>query len=144
MGAASSLIGVNGATLSALPEVTRRTGYLYEAVRRDSTLARRATPLRPPSILPTARAAVRLLRVDVRGAHSAGMTPREISRAVEWTESGWLQALGLLTAGEPCGLTVVLGSGAVIEWSVRPARLLALEALNTRIALDCPRQGATA
>ncbi|MFJ6052290.1 hypothetical protein [Streptomyces sp. NPDC092307] len=54
------------------------------------------------------------------------MTPRENARAVEWAESGWFYALGLLNAGHHCGFTVVLGSGAVAEWSVRPLPCLDL------------------
>ncbi|WP_338677340.1 hypothetical protein V1460_33490 [Streptomyces sp. SCSIO 30461] len=60
-----------------------------------------------------------------------GMTPREVERAVEWAESGWMTARGLLASGMPCGFTVVLGSGAVSEWSVRPVRYLAVRTTGT-------------
>ncbi|MFJ3235200.1 hypothetical protein [Streptomyces sp. NPDC086787] len=66
------------------------------------------------------------MRIEIRSAHVFGMTPRETARAVEWAESGWLYALGLLNSGHHAGFTVVFGSGTVAEWSVRPLRYLEL------------------
>ncbi|MFJ4871290.1 hypothetical protein [Streptomyces sp. NPDC088757] len=95
-------------------------------LRRPAPRSRRPAPVQAPRVVSTAREAVRAIRLQVRTAHVLGMTPREVERAVEWAESGWRVALALLGAGEPCGFTVVLGSGAVLEWTVRPVNRLEL------------------
>ncbi|MFC9294364.1 hypothetical protein ACFTWH_00375 [Streptomyces sp. NPDC057011] len=96
-------------------------GFVLTVVRYRSQNSTNAEPVEAPRAFPTAAAALRTMRVQIRGAHVLGMTPREITRAVEWAESGWRYALGLLASGHQCGFTVVLGSGAVAEWSVHPA-----------------------
>ncbi len=101
-------------------------GFVLTTVRYASQNSADAVPVKAPSAFPTAGAALRTMRVQIRGAHVLGMTPREITRAVEWAETGWLYALGLLTSGHHCGFTVVLGSGAVAEWSVQPVTYLEL------------------
>ncbi|MGW2583455.1 hypothetical protein ACWCYZ_19355 [Streptomyces virginiae] len=110
--------------------------FVLTVVRYASQNSSRAVPVEAPCVLPTARSAVRAMRVQIRTAHVFGMTPRENARAVEWAESGWLYALGLLNSGHPCGFTVVLGSGAVAEWSVRPLPCLELQ------TADSPRASA--
>ncbi|MGA5268043.1 hypothetical protein [Streptomyces lydicamycinicus] len=89
-----------------------------------------------PYIAPTPHAAIRAIRVSLRTHHVFGMTPREQRRAVEWSESGWVQALAALRSGEPCAFTVVLNSGGVAEWSARPLTYLCLT--------NCPHEGTSA
>ncbi len=129
-------IGTHGARLSAplTAEAQIEQGFLLEVLRYPSTTAKRAEPAAAPRVLPTAREAVRTIRVQIRTAHVFGMTPHEIERALAWAERGWMQAIGLLKAGQPCGFTVVLGSGAVAEWAVRPLRCLTLSPRCTRAA----------
>ncbi|WP_159043034.1 MULTISPECIES: hypothetical protein [unclassified Streptomyces] len=127
MGAVIGVINVNGTRLPCSPEgvaTSVEQGFLFEALLYESQNALRAAPWRTPRVLGSAREAVRALRVQVRTAHVLGMTPREVERAVEWAESGWVHALGLLNSGTHCGFTVVLGSGAVAEWRVTPVRYL--------------------
>ncbi|WP_435611764.1 hypothetical protein [Streptomyces sp. bgisy159] len=129
MSAPAGVITVNGARLSSHPqqaEALVEHGFLFEVLRYDSPYACRASPLDQPRVFPTPRAAIRALRVQVRTAHMLGMTPREVERAVEWAESGWLHALALLNSGTRCGFTVVVGSGAVVEWTITPVRFLEL------------------
>ncbi|WP_445269611.1 hypothetical protein [Streptomyces sp. DSM 41634] len=101
-------------------------GFMLTVARYASQKSTDAVPVETPRAFPTAAAALRTMRVQIRGAHVLGMTPREITRAVEWADSGWLYTLGLLASGHHCGFTVVLGSGAVAEWSVHPMTYLEL------------------
>ncbi|MCZ0980298.1 hypothetical protein O1L60_18425 [Streptomyces diastatochromogenes] len=121
----------NGARLPAPPrgepaEASIGEGVVLYALRYPSTNSREAAPTRAPHVFPTAREAVRALRVQVRTAHVFGMTPAEVERAVEWAEEGWFMAQALLNAGEACGFDVVGGNGVVAEWSARPVRYLEL------------------
>lgn len=123
-----------GARLQAVASRDRATaasatvaqGFVLTVVRYASQNSTRAVPVEAPRILSTAVSAVRAMRVQIRTAHVLGMTPREIARAVEWADSGWHYALGLLNSGHHAGFSVVFGSGAVAEWSVRPLRYLEL------------------
>ncbi|GAA3299083.1 hypothetical protein GCM10020295_36350 [Streptomyces cinereospinus] len=99
---------------------------MFTVARYASQNSRRAVPVEAPRVLPSATSAVRTMRVQIRTAHVFGMTPRETARAVEWADSGWLHALGLLNSGQRCGFTLVFGNGAVAEWSVCPLRYLEL------------------
>lgn len=129
MGASAGVISVNGARLPTLAQPAEASvahGFLFEVLRYGSQTAHRAAPVEIPRVLPTSRDAIRLLRVQVRTAHVFGMNPHKIERAVEWAESGWRHALTLLNSGRHCGFTVVLGTGAVAEWSVTPVRYLEL------------------
>ncbi|MGW8767660.1 hypothetical protein ACWGN5_34825 [Streptomyces sp. NPDC055815] len=135
MGAASGVISVNGARLpvGGLAEMSVGAGFALYVLRYPTSTSRKAVPAFAPRIFPTAREAIRAIRVQVRGAHVFGMTPGEIERAIEWVEDGWITALGLLNAGEQCGFNVVLGNGALAEWSVQP-----LPYLEIRVP-DSPR-----
>lgn len=139
MGARTSVIGVNGATLPTRTtpcESVVGRGYLLTVVRYPSQNSRRAIPTEAPRVLSTATSAVRALRVQIRTAHVFGMTPRETARAIEWADSGWLYALGLLNSGHHTGFTVVFGSGAVAEWSVHPVQYLELRTAGPCRALE--------
>ncbi|MFD4944999.1 hypothetical protein ACFVYE_30525 [Streptomyces sp. NPDC058239] len=43
-------------------------------------------------------------------------------------QGGWVQALGALHRGEPCGFTLMLRGGRHIEWHVRPLTYVSLDA----------------
>ncbi|MFB6806618.1 hypothetical protein [Streptomyces sp. NPDC056387] len=111
-------------------------GFLFTAARYASQNSREAAPVEAPRVLPTATSAVRAMRVQIRTAHVFGMTPRETARAIEWADSGWLYALGLLNSGHHAGFTVVFGSGAVAEWSVHPVQYLELRTAGPCRALE--------
>ncbi|GGZ96776.1 hypothetical protein GCM10010329_17510 [Streptomyces spiroverticillatus] len=99
-------------------------GYWLQVVRYVAS-----TALPEPSALTMStesNSAIRSMRIQLRTYHASGMTPREVLRAVEWTESGWIQALAALQRGEPCSFSIVLGSGVRIEWRATPKKLLPL------------------
>ncbi|MFI5686802.1 hypothetical protein [Streptomyces sp. NPDC051636] len=139
MRAVDNATGVNGTRLPIPPpiEASIEHGFLLEVLRYASTITPVPEPVVAPRILPCARDAVRAIRIQVRTAHAAGMTPRETMRAIEWVESGWMHALALLHTGNPCGFTVVLHGGAVAEWSVRPLRYLSM-APGISCPVNCP------
>ncbi|WP_330331945.1 hypothetical protein OHS33_20985 [Streptomyces sp. NBC_00536] len=81
----------------------------------------------PVQVVANPRAAVRALRVDIRGAHVFTLTRHEIARALKWVDgSGCLQAVAALYRGEPTGFTIILRDGTCAEWRVRPVRYLSL------------------
>ncbi|WP_371630237.1 hypothetical protein OG892_23810 [Streptomyces sp. NBC_00341] len=78
-------------------------------------------------VLPGPREAIRVIRVQLRASHVLGLNPREAARALYWADQGgWVQALGALHRGEPCGFTLLLREGRHIEWHVRPLLHLTL------------------
>ncbi|MFI5745792.1 hypothetical protein ACIBBE_07645 [Streptomyces sp. NPDC051644] len=80
-------------------------------------------------VLATPQEAVRAIRVQLRANHLFGLTPRELIRAHYWSDQGgWVQALGALHRGEPCGFTLMLRGGRHIEWHVRPLTYVSLDA----------------
>ncbi|MFF7415591.1 hypothetical protein [Streptomyces lydicus] len=112
-----------------LAEAHVEQGYLVTALWHSSagrSERKRSKIAASPHIVPTPHAAIRAIRISLRTHHVFGMTPREQRRAVEWSETGWVQALASLRAGEPCAFTVVLASGGVAEWSARPLTYLSL------------------
>ncbi|MER5884302.1 hypothetical protein ABT160_10785 [Streptomyces sp. NPDC001941] len=72
-----------------------------------------------------ARDAIRAMRIQVRTFHMAGLNPREIAHALNWTENGCVQAVAALDRGEPCSLSLITTHGDLIEWQIRPIKLLA-------------------
>ncbi|WP_330261773.1 hypothetical protein [Streptomyces sp. NBC_00539] len=103
-----------------------RTGAVIERVRyhpKGGPVEVRA----PVQVVANPRAAVRALRIDIRGAHVFTLTRQEIARALEWVDgSGWLQAVAALYRGEETGFTIILRDGTCAEWRVRPVRFLSL------------------
>ncbi|MEV0410331.1 hypothetical protein AB0I68_05815 [Streptomyces sp. NPDC050448] len=92
----------------------------------------------PLQVVANPRAAVRALRVDIRGAHVFTLTRHEIARALEWVDgSGWLQAVSALYRGEATGFTIILRDGTCAEWRVRPVRFLSLTPAHSA---DCEVQ----
>lgn len=78
-------------------------------------------------VLVSPREAIRVIRVQLRASHVLGLTPHEAARALYWADQGgWVQALGALHRGEPCGFTLLLRKGRHIEWHVRPVLHLTL------------------
>lgn len=78
-------------------------------------------------VLPSPRDVIRVIRVQLRASHVLGLAPHETAKALYWADQGgWVQALGALHRGEPCGFTLMLRRGRHVEWSVRPLRYLAL------------------
>ncbi|MER5987210.1 hypothetical protein [Streptomyces sp. NPDC001787] len=76
-------------------------------------------------VLTTPRDAIRVIRVQLRASHVLGLTPHEATRAQYWADrGGWVQALGALHRGEPCGFVLRPSEGRHIEWTVRPLRHL--------------------
>ncbi|MEE1807479.1 hypothetical protein [Streptomyces sp. BE133] len=68
------------------------------------------------------------VRVRLRANHLFGLTPRELIRAHCWSDQGgWVQALGALHRGEPCGFTLLPRGGRHIEWHVRPLTYVSLD-----------------
>lgn len=101
-------------------------GFRFEVLRHSP-----ATDFVPEPIdlrvLPGPREAIRIIRVQLRASHVLGLTPRETARALYWADQGgWVQALGALHRGEPCGFTLLLRKGRHIEWHVRPLLHLTL------------------
>ncbi|WP_407838442.1 hypothetical protein ACE1OC_22130 [Streptomyces sp. DSM 116496] len=81
----------------------------------------------PVQVVVNSRAAVRALRVDIRGAHVFTLSHHEIARALEWVDgSGWLQAVAALDRGEETTFTMILRDGTCAEWRARPVRFLSL------------------
>ncbi|MGW1277955.1 hypothetical protein ACWD4V_13525 [Streptomyces tsukubensis] len=120
-----------GATLMPRSQVIEghvEHGYLVATLRHRSANPReRARPeLAGLTIVPTAHGAIRAVRISIRTHHVFGMTPREQRRAVEWSETGWVHALGTLRVGHPTAFTVVLSNGDTAEWSARPVTYLSL------------------
>jgi hypothetical protein len=107
-------------------------GYWYEVLRHDPSPTHSPEPL-ALEMLGNAHATIRAIRIQVRTFHVLGMTPREISRAVEWAESGWIQALAALHRGEPCAFSVLLSSGIRAEWCVTPTPYFPLADANRHI-----------
>ncbi|MFD9567681.1 hypothetical protein [Streptomyces sp. NPDC059994] len=84
----------------------------------------------PVQVVANPRAAIRALRIDIRGVHVT-LTSHEIARALEWVDgSGWIQAVAALYRGEETGFTIILRDGTCAEWRVRPVRFLSLEVAN--------------
>ncbi|MCT2542720.1 hypothetical protein [Streptomyces atratus] len=114
-------------SLTPLQPVVER-GYRFEALRYGP-----ATDFVPEPvdlrIMATPQEAVRAIRVRLRANHLFGLTPRELIRAHHWADQGgWVQALGALHRGEPCGFTLLLRGGRHIEWHVRPLTYVSLDA----------------
>ncbi|MEU5331042.1 hypothetical protein [Streptomyces parvus] len=127
----ASASATHGATLmprSRVIEGDVEQGYLVTIVRHRSTTCRErgCAELAQITAVPSAHSAIRFIRVSIRTCHVFGMTPREQRRAVEWSETGWVQALGMLLNGDPTAFTVVLANGDIAEWSVRPVAYLSL------------------
>ncbi|MFJ2751856.1 hypothetical protein [Streptomyces sp. NPDC087297] len=81
----------------------------------------------PVQVVANPRAAIRALRVDIRGAHVFTLTHHEIARALEWVDgSGWMQAVAALYRGEESKFTIILRDGTCAEWRARPVRFLSL------------------
>ncbi|MCT9090572.1 hypothetical protein N4G70_17165 [Streptomyces sp. ASQP_92] len=117
-----------GATLPArlaLTEAHVDHGFWFTVLRYRSTNDVRPEPVEL-RMMDNAHAAIRYLRIEVRNSHVLGMTPREVERAVEWTNTGWIHALASLATGTDCGFTVITHSGARVEWSVRPLQYVEL------------------
>ncbi len=101
-------------------------GFRFEVIRYSP-----ATDFVPEPVdlrvLPGPREAIRAIRVQLRASHVLGLTPREAGRALYWADQGgWVQALGALHRGEPCGFTLPLRKERHIEWHVRPLLHLTL------------------
>lgn len=92
----------------------------------------------PVQVVANPRAAIRALRIDIRGAHVFTLTRHEIARALEWVDgSGWMQAAAALYRGEETGFTIILRDGTCAEWRVRPVRFLSLTPTQSA---DCDAQ----
>jgi hypothetical protein len=103
-------------------------GYRFEALRYGPATDFTPEPM-DLRIVATPQAAIRSIRVQLRANHLFGLTPRELVRALHWSEhGGWVQALGALHRGEPCGFTLLLRGGRHIEWHVRPLTYVSLGA----------------
>ncbi|MEU6920892.1 hypothetical protein [Streptomyces sp. NPDC046631] len=110
-----------------LPPVVER-GYRFEALRYGPATGFVPEPI-DLRIMATPQEAVRAIRVQLRTNHLFGLTPRELIRAHHWADQGgWVQALGALHRGEPCGFTLVLRGGRHLEWHVRPLTYVSLDA----------------
>ncbi|MEU9458560.1 hypothetical protein [Streptomyces sp. NPDC048312] len=108
------------------PAVER--GYRFEALRYGPATGFVPEPV-VLRIMATPQEAVRAIRVQLRANHLFGLTPRELIRAHHWADrGGWVQALGALHRGEPCGFTLLLRGGRHIEWHVRPLTYVSLDA----------------
>ncbi|WP_405685420.1 hypothetical protein [Streptomyces sp. NBC_00057] len=80
-------------------------------------------------IMATPQEAIRAIRVQLRANRLFGLTPHELARALHWSDKGgWVQALGALPRGRPCGFTLILRGGRHIEWHVRPLTYVSLDA----------------
>ncbi|MFF8613943.1 hypothetical protein [Streptomyces sp. NPDC015350] len=102
-------------------------GYRFEALRYGPATGFVPEPI-DLRVLATPQEAVRAIRVQLRTNHLFGLTPRELIRAHHWADQGgWVQALGALHRGEPCGFTLVLRGGRHIEWHVRPLTYVSLD-----------------
>ncbi|MGY3682091.1 hypothetical protein [Streptomyces sp. TE33382] len=83
------------------------------------------------------REAIRVIRVQLRASHALELAPHEATRALHWADQGgWVQALGALHRGEPCGFVLRLSKGRHIEWTVRPLRYLTLASPSATVAGD--------
>ncbi|MGW2087781.1 hypothetical protein [Streptomyces sp. NPDC001880] len=108
------------------PAVER--GYRFEALRYGPATGFVPEPI-DLRILTTPQEAIRAIRIQLRANHLFGLTPRELIRAHYWSDQGgWVQALGALHRGEPCGFTLMLRGGRHIEWHVRPLTYVSLDA----------------
>ncbi|MFD6889313.1 hypothetical protein [Streptomyces sp. NPDC059957] len=116
-------IGTSSQSTGVAAEV--RLGVAIERVRynpRGGPVELRA----PVQLVANPRAAIRALRIDIRGVHVT-LTRPEIARALEWVDgSGWIQAVAALYRGEETGFTIILRDGTCAEWRVRPVRFLSL------------------
>ncbi|MFF9568369.1 hypothetical protein [Streptomyces sp. NPDC014685] len=102
------------------------TGYRFEALRYGPATGFVPEPI-DLRVLATPQEAVRALRVQLRTNHLFGLTPRELIRAHHWSDrGGWVQALGALHRGEPCGFTLMLRGGRHLEWHIRPLTYVSL------------------
>ncbi|WP_411079953.1 hypothetical protein [Streptomyces sp. cmx-18-6] len=107
-------------------QAQRERGFRFEVLRYGPATGFVPEPV-DLRVLPNPRDAIRVIRVQLRASHVLGLAPREAGRALYWAEQGgWVQALGALHRGEPCGFTLMLRKGRHIEWSVRPLTYLAL------------------
>ncbi|MFF0744229.1 hypothetical protein ACFYVL_27905 [Streptomyces sp. NPDC004111] len=104
-----------GARLVLAPHL----GYWFEMLMQGSTPGS-LPEARALEMLPFAKDAIRTIRIQIRTFHMLGMNPREIGRAAEWANFGWIQALAALDRGEPCGFSLLLSSGQSAEWHVTP------------------------
>ncbi|MER5363078.1 hypothetical protein [Streptomyces sp. NPDC002785] len=102
-------------------------GYRFEALRFGPATGFTPEPI-DLRIMATPQEAIRAIRVQLRANHLFGLTPRELVRAHHWADKGgWVQALGALHRGEPCGFTLLLRGGRHIEWHVRPVTYVSLD-----------------
>lgn len=107
-------------------EARLERGFRFEVLRHGSTSGFVPEPV-DLRVLPDPREAIRAIRVPLRASHVLGLTPRETARALYWADQGgWVQALGALHRGEPCGFTLMLRKRRHIEWNVRPLLHLTL------------------
>lgn len=107
-------------------EARVQRGFRFEVLRYGPATGFVPEPV-DLRVLPGPREAIRVIRVQLRASHVLGLTPREAARALYWADQGgWVQALGALHRGEPCGFTLLLRKGRHIEWHVRPLPHLTL------------------
>lgn len=117
-----------------------RTGVEIERVRYNP----RGGPVEvrsPVQVVTNPRAAIRALRIDIRGAHVFTLTRHEIARALERVGgSGWMQAAAALYRGEATGFTIILRDGTCAEWRVRPVRFFSLTSTQSADCAVQPQQ----
>lgn len=107
-------------------EARRHTGLRFEVLRYGPAngFVPEAVDLR---ILPAPHDAVRIIRSQLRAGHFLGLAPHEAAKARAWADhGGWIEALGALHRGEPCGFVLRLRKGRHLEWCVRPMTYLSL------------------
>ncbi|WP_282694798.1 hypothetical protein [Streptomyces sp. CC208A] len=130
----SGVIGVNGATLPAPALAPARSpagrGFLVVVVSYPSGDSRRAVPVAAPRVFAGPRDAIRAIREQARAGAGFDMSPGDIAQAATWAEHGWRVPLALLGVGAQVGLTLLLESGEVAEWSARPVHRLGLNGLT--------------
>ncbi|MFB8034401.1 hypothetical protein ACFC5Z_15975 [Streptomyces sp. NPDC056004] len=115
-------------------------GFRFEALRYGPATGFVPEPI-DLRVLATPREAVRAIRVQLRANHLFGLTPRELIRAHHWADQGgWVQALGALHRGEPCGFSLMLRGGRHIEWHVRPLTYVSLGACTAAPPHPAPRR----
>lgn len=103
-------------------------GYRFAALRYGPATGFVPEPI-VLRITDTPQEAIRAVRIQLRANHLFGLTPRELTRALHWSDQGgWVQALAALHRGEPCGFTLMLRGGRHIEWRVRPLTYVSLGA----------------
>ncbi|MFH8885737.1 hypothetical protein [Streptomyces californicus] len=117
--------------------IAAHTGYRFECL--TSPLVPGAPGnLRVLRTYLSAREAIRAMRIQVRTFHMAGLNPREIAHALNWTDNGCVQAVAALDRGEPCSLSLITAHGELIEWHIRPINLLAVVESSEGVAARRP------